>query len=261
MLQGRQDRGDGVDLAFERLAGVGPTVVFLHGFGSSMAGEKSEALAAWCAANGRAMLRFDASGHGASGGRFEDGTIGRWLDDALAIIDHQSEAKLLLVGSSMGGWLALLAALARPDRVMGIVGIAAAPDFTEDLMWAAAAPVERRALMELGHVDTPSPYGPPLRITRALIEDGRAHLLLRRPIPLRLPVRLLHGQLDPDVPWETALRLAERIEGNDVCVTLIKDGDHRLSRPPDLALLCRTVAALLGEDGGETLAETGVAPA
>lgn len=254
-------RDDGVELAFQALPGFGPTIVFLHGFGSSMAGEKAEALAAWCARTGHGMLRLDVSGHGDSGGRFEAGTIGIWRDDALAVIDRHSRGPLLLVGSSMGGWLALLVALARPDRVAGLVGIAAAPDFTEDLMWEAATPLERRALMQTGHIDMPSAYGPPLRIARSLIEDGRTHLLLRGPIPLHIPVRLLHGSRDPDVPWETALRLAERIEGDDVQVTLVKDGDHRLSRPTDLALLCRILAGLVGEDGGEPLAETGVAPA
>lgn len=261
MRQGRLTREDGIELAYERMDGHGPTIVFLHGFGSTMAGEKSEALAAWCAARGRAMLRFDASGHGGSGGRFEDGSIGRWRDDALAVIDRQSEGELLLVGSSMGGWLALLVALARPRRVIGLVGVAAAPDFTEDLMWAAATPPEQQALLSAGHVEVPSAYGPPLRITRLLIEDGRRHLMLRDAIDLAVPVRLLHGQRDPDVPWETALRIAERLRGEDVRVMLIKDGDHRLSRPADLDLLCGTVASLLGEDGGQPLAVAGIAPA
>jgi pimeloyl-ACP methyl ester carboxylesterase len=260
MAAGRRVR-DGVELAFDHRTGRAPTVVFLHGFGSDMTGAKAEALAAWCAGRGQAMLRLDVSGHGASGGRFEDGTIGRWRDDALAVIDGETAGPVLLVGSSMGGWLALLVALARPERVIALVGIAAAPDFTEDLMWAPATPDEQRALMARGYLDAPSAHGPPLRITRALIEDGRRHLLLRGPIPLDRPVRLLHGQRDADVPWETALRLAETLTGDDVRVTLLKDGDHRLSRPDDLALLCATVSALLGEDGGEALPETGIAPA
>jgi pimeloyl-ACP methyl ester carboxylesterase len=241
------DRGDGVRLAWRRLAGPAPTIVFLPGFGSDMAGAKAEALAAWAAGAGRAMLRLDYSGHGASDGAFTDGTVGIWAADALAVIDRLSEGPLLLVGSSMGGWIALLTALARPTRVAGIVGIAAAPDFTEDLMWDAATPREQEALVAQGYVDVASAYGPPQRITRALIEDGRRHLLLRAPMALHCPVRLLHGQRDPDVPWERALRLAERLGSADVQVTLIKDGDHRLSRPEDLDLLSRTVAAFFAE--------------
>ena len=254
---GRLDRGDGVRLAWRRLAGRGPVVVFLPGFGSDMAGAKAEALAAWAAAHGQAMLRMDYSGHGESDGAFTDGTIGRWAADALAVVDRLTEGPLLLVGSSMGGWMALLAALSRPERIAGLVGIAAAPDFTEDLMWDAAMPAERAAMLAQGFVDVPSAYGPPQRITRALIEDGRTHLLLRGDIAVDCPVRLLHGQRDPDVPWERALRLAERLRGGDVQVTLIKDGDHRLSRAEDLALLVRTVAHLAGGLGNVTGREQG----
>ena len=260
MTAARLERPGLPTLAWARQAGATPTIVFLHGFGSDMEGAKAEALAASCAAAGRAFVRFDCRGHGQSEGRFEDGTISGWRDDALAVVDR-IDGPVVLVGSSMGGWLALLVALARPHRVAGLVGIAAAPDFTEDLMWAAAAPDEQRRLMQAGFVETPSAYGPPLRLTRALIEDGRRHLLLRAPIVLNIPVRLLHGQRDPDVPWETAVRLAERLEGDDVVVTLIKDGDHRLSRPVDLALLCRTVEALVGEDAGQALAVGREAPA
>jgi pimeloyl-ACP methyl ester carboxylesterase len=194
------------------------------------------------------MLRFDYSGHGASGGRFEDGTIGRWTQDALLMIDRLSSGPLLLVGSSMGGWIALLAALARSDRIAGLIGIAAAPDFTETLMWQAMTFEERATLQRDGVLHVPSQYGEPYPITRALIEDGRDHLLLTGPIALDRPVRLLHGQGDPDVPWETSLRIAERLTGSDVQVILVKDGDHRLSRPQDLELLRRTLDALLSED-------------
>jgi pimeloyl-ACP methyl ester carboxylesterase len=155
----------------------------------------------------------------------------------------------VLVGSSMGGWIALLVALARPGRVAGLVGIAAAPDFTERLMWQAMSPRERERLMGEGVLHVPSQYGEPYPITRRLIEDGRRRLLLDAPIPLDCPVRLLHGQRDPDVPWETALRVAERLSGTDVQVTLVKDGDHRLSRPQDLALLERVLLPLCGQDG------------
>jgi pimeloyl-ACP methyl ester carboxylesterase len=246
---GRLDRGDGVELAWACQDGHSPTVVFLPGFRSDMTGDKASMLARFCAERRQAMLRFDYAGHGASGGRFEDGTIGRWTGDALAVIDRLTEGKLVLAGSSMGGWIALLSALARPHRVAGVIGIAAAPDFTELLMWQAMASEERARLMREGVLHVPSQYGEPYPVTRALIEDGRTHLLLSGPIVLDCPVRLLHGQADPDVPWETSLRIAERLSGDDVQTILVKDGDHRLSRPQDLALLRRTLTPLLGEDG------------
>jgi pimeloyl-ACP methyl ester carboxylesterase len=245
---GRMDRGDGVELASEKLDGRSPTVVFLPGFRSDMTGDKATALAALCAARGNAMLRFDYSGHGSSGGRFEDGTIGIWTQDALTAIDHLTEGPLVLAGSSMGGWIAMLCALARRDRIAALVGIAAAPDFTETLV-AMLSFQQRAKLMREGMVHLASQYGDPTPITRALIEDGRNHLLLDTPIALDCPVRLLQGQADPDVPWELALRIATRITSADVHVTLVKDGDHRLSRPQDLALLCGTVGALLAQDG------------
>jgi pimeloyl-ACP methyl ester carboxylesterase len=247
---GKLARPNGKGLAWRRLSGREPTVVFLPGFGSDMSGEKATSLATFCSNVGQAMLRFDYSGHGESDGRFEEGTIGQWTDDALAVMDAVSAGPLLLVGSSMGGWIALLAALARPERVAGIVGIAAAPDFTEILMWQSMTFEERDRLMADGVVFAPNRYGPPTPITRALIEDGRTHLLLDRPIPLTCPVRLLHGQNDQDVPWELSLRIAERLESTDVHVILVKDGEHRLSRPADLALLHRTLAPLLGQDRG-----------
>jgi pimeloyl-ACP methyl ester carboxylesterase len=246
---GRLDRGDGVQLAWSLVEGKSPTVVFLPGFRSDMTGDKATALAAFCAGRGQAMLRFDYSGHGASGGRFEDGTIGRWTDDALAVIDRQSDGRLVLVGSSMGGWIALLAALARPRRIAALIGIAAAPDFTEALMWEAMTFEERAAIMRDGVLHVPSQYGEPYPITRVLIEEGRSRLLLNDPIAIDCPVRLLHGQVDPDVPWEMALRIAEQVTGEDVQVMLVKDGDHRLSRPQDVALLTRTLTPLLGENG------------
>ena len=239
------DRGDGVRLAWRLRAGTGPTLVFLPGYRSDMAGTKAEALDGWAAAHGRALLRLDYSGHGASEGAFTDGSIGQWLADALAVIDGCTAGPLLLVGSSMGGWIALLVALARPGCVAGLVGIAAAPDFTEDMMWAAMAPSEQAALCARGMIEVPSEYGAPLPITWRLIEEGRNHLLLRGPIPITAPVRLVQGQMDPDVPWETALRLASRLAGGDVRTILVKDGDHRLSRPADLALLIDTVAGLV----------------
>jgi pimeloyl-ACP methyl ester carboxylesterase len=245
---GRLDRGDGVELAWAREEGRNPTVVFLPGYRSDMTGDKATALATYCAARGHAMLRFDYSGHGASGGRFEDGTIGRWAEDALAVIDHASDGPLVLVGSSMGGWIALLVACARPERVVALVGIAAAPDFTEVLMWQAMSFEQRATLMSSGVLHVPSQYGDQYPITRALIEDGRNHLLLHEPIALDCPVRLLHGQCDPDVPWEFALRIADQVNSHDARVILVKDGDHRLSRPQDLAMLMQTIGALLDED-------------
>jgi pimeloyl-ACP methyl ester carboxylesterase len=243
---GRLARADGVELAWKRLPGRGPTVVFLPGFRSDMEGAKALRLAAFAAARGLAMLRLDYSGHGASGGRFEDGTIGLWTEDARRLIDGLTEGPVLLVGSSMGGWIGLnIARRARPERIAGFVGIAAAPDFTETLIWASMPETTRARLLAEGVVHAPSAYGEPLPITRALIEDGRRHLCLGGPIPLRCPVRLLQGQRDAEVPWRTALMLAERVESEDVHVLLIKDGDHRLSREADLVALEDVVARCL----------------
>ncbi len=242
-------RENGTPLAYEHIPGTTPTLVFLPGFMSDMTGDKAAMLAAFAARQGHACLRLDYAGHGASGGRFEDGTIGSWTDDALFLIDRLTEGPLILVGSSMGGWIALLAALARPARTRALVGIAAAPDFTETLIWASLPERARATLMGDGVLRIPSTYGGEQVLTRALIEDGRRHLLLGAPIPLTCPIRLLQGQLDPDVPWQTALRIAESVEATDVEVILIKDGNHRLSRPRDLATLRRIVAPLLRQDG------------
>ncbi len=239
------DRGDGVGLAYVLSLGAAPGVVFLPGYMSDMAGDKALAVEALCRERGQACLRLDYSGHGESGGAFEDGTIGSWTDDALLLIDRLTKGPLVVVGSSMGGWIALRVALARPARVVGLIGIAAAPDFTETLMWDAMAPPEQAVLQRDGVLRVPSAYGGEQVITRALIEDGRRHLLLQAPVPIDCPVRLLHGMRDPDVPWETALRLADRLTSEDVRVLLVKDGNHRLSRPADIDLLCRTVAEML----------------
>jgi pimeloyl-ACP methyl ester carboxylesterase len=236
-------------LAYRACEGKGPGVIFLGGFHSDMTGSKAAYLAEWCAARGRAYLRFDYSGHGASGGRFEDGSIGRWTVDAAAVLGELTEGPQILVGSSMGGWIALLLALRHPERVAGLIGIAAAPDFTEELMWAQFPEAVRDQIQRDGAWMRPSAYGGDYPITRALIEDGRKHLILSGPIALGQPIRLLHGQDDPDVPWQHSLRIAERITSQDVEVTLIKGGDHRLSTPENLALLGRTLGALLGEDG------------
>ncbi len=247
-LTGTLDRGDGTRLAWRRLAGRGTGVVFLGGFNSDMTGSKAEFLAGWCEARGTPFLRFDYSGHGASDGRFADGTISRWAEDAACVIEALAPGPQVLVGSSMGGWIALL--LARRSPVRALVGIAPAPDFTEDLMWAEFTPDIRATIERDGLWQRPSDYGAPYPITRALIEDGRRHLLLRAPLAIDAPLRILQGQCDPDVPWRHALRIAEVVTGADVRVHLIKDGDHRLSRPADLALLGETLAPLLLQDGG-----------
>jgi len=212
-----------------------PGVMFCSGFKSDMTGSKALALEKAFVDEGRAFTRFDYTGHGGSSGDFEDGTIGAWADDAIAVIDHVTEGPLTLIGSSMGGWIMVLAALARPDRVKGLVGIAAGPDFTEDLIWAKGSETQRVDLLANGRWVAPSAYSDaPYVITRKLIEDGRDHLVLRSPIPFHGPVHLLHGQADPDVPWQTSLRLAEALQSEDVTVELIKSGDHRLSKPHEL---------------------------
>lgn len=229
-------------LAARRVEGAGPTIVFLSGFMSDMSGTKAAFLAQWAAQTGRAYLRFDYGGCGLSEGLFRDGTIGRWAEDALAVIDRAAAAgPVVLVGSSMGGWIALVCALARPARVAGIIGIAAAPDFTLGLE-AGLSAEQRAALAAQGFFEQESAYGTaPLVITKGLLEDGRARAVLGGPIPITCPVRLLHGQKDADVPWRLSLKLAEAIEGSDVEVTLVKGGDHRLSTPADLALLAATL--------------------
>jgi len=242
---------DGRRLAYRRRLAAdrtrdGAGILFLPGFRSDMTGTKATFLDDVCAARGLPYVRFDYSGHGESSGRFEDGTIGRWADDAIAIIDRVAEGPMVLVGSSMGGWIMLLAALARPQRVVGLIGMAPAPDFTEALIWNGLTDNDRARLMKNGRLERPSDYSEePTIITRALIEEGRRHLLLSAPIGIRCPVRLLHGMRDPDVPHRLSLELAERIASQDVRVTLIKNGDHRLSRPDDLALLSRTIEDLL----------------
>ena len=228
---------DGHQLAYEAIPGRAPGVIFLPGFKSDMTGTKAVALRDWCLARGQAFTRFDYSGHGRSDGRFEDGTIGRWAADTVAILDRVTAGPQILVGSSMGGWMALLVAKARPERIAALVGIAAAPDFTEDLMWAAYPEEAREALRRDGIYHEPSDYGEPYAITMRLIEEGREHLVLRAPLKLPFPVRLIQGMRDPDVPWRTALRLDEHIGGDDVEVTLTKNGDHRLSEPADIARL------------------------
>jgi pimeloyl-ACP methyl ester carboxylesterase len=236
---------DGTRLAYVRTPGRAPGVVFLGGFMSDMTGTKATALEDHCRGRGRAFLRFDYRGHGASAGAFVDGTIGAWASDAVAAIDALTEGPQILVGSSMGGWLMVLAALARRARIAGLVGIAAAPDFTDDLMWNEMPEPVRRTLLRDGIWHEPSQYGEtPYPITLGLIEEGRRHFVLRGPIALDCPVRLLHGVEDRDVPWSQSRRLMEQLATPDVTLTLVKDGDHRLSRPEDIARLTATVDAL-----------------
>ena len=238
-------RADGHHIAHVTTPGRTPGVLFCGGFRSDMTGTKAGALEAACREAGRAYTRFDYLGHGASSGAFTDGTIGRWADDAIAVLDRLAPAPYVVVGSSMGGWIMLLAALARRRRVAGLVGIAAAPDFTETLMWERYDDEVRGTLLSEGRYDEPSVYGEePYPVTLALIEEGRRHLLLGKPIPLTCPVRLLHGMRDEDVPWRHSLALVEALAGADVRACFIKDGDHRLSREEDLALICRTVLDL-----------------
>ena len=223
-----------------------PGIVFLTGFKSDMNGTKASALDKFCHTRGLAFLRFDYSGHGASSGDFIDGTISRWFADALAAFDRLTDGPQILVGSSMGGWIMLLLALARPERIKGLIGLAPAPDFTEHLIWWNLSEDERARLLKDGKLEQPSDYSPePYVITRALIEDGRKHLLLNSKIAIDAPVRLLHGLNDRDVPHAVSLRLQAKLESPDVVLHLIKDGDHRLSRPQDLARLCAAVDELV----------------
>jgi pimeloyl-ACP methyl ester carboxylesterase len=235
-------RVDGLRLAYRHRAGTGPTIVFLPGYCSHMEGGKALALDQWAQRAGRAMLRLDYAGNGVSEGRFEDGTLASWRDDALVLIDTLTRGPILLVGSSMGGWIALLIALARRDRVAGLVGIASAPDFTD---WGFDEQ-DRALLVRDGRIEESSPYSEePTVTTLAFWQSGQALRLLDQPIAIDCPVRLLHGQCDADVPWQTALRIAEQVRSSDVQTLLVKDGDHRLSRDADIALLIRTVASLL----------------
>jgi pimeloyl-ACP methyl ester carboxylesterase len=229
-------------IAWRRTPGAGPTVLWLGGFRLEMTGTKAEALAAWAARAGRDFLRFDYFGHGATGGDFEAATVTRWREDVLAVIDQLTVGPLVLVGSSMGGWLACLAAMVRPERVRALVLIAPAADFTEKLIRPSLPSEARAALARDGVWRRPSLYdasGYPM--TRALIEDGARWSILPGPAPIEAPVRILQGGADPDVPWTHALELANAIKGGDVVFTLIRDGDHRLSRPQDLA---RIIAAI-----------------
>ncbi len=236
-------RPDGLRLAMRHdRGGDGPCIVFLHGLMSDMEGEKARHLAHHAGMRGWECLRFDLSGHGSSEGAFEDCTISQWRDDTLLALG-QCAGAAILVGSSLGGWIALLAALARPAQVAGLLLVAPAPDMSQRL--EETLPDEAfAAFQQHGVWMRPSSYGPPIPITRRMLDDGNRHCLLDRPIALSCPVRILHGQQDPDVPWRDSLKLAERLQSADVQTLLLKHGDHRLSQPHELALLSRTLDEL-----------------
>jgi pimeloyl-ACP methyl ester carboxylesterase len=239
-------RHDGATIAYHQLGGRGPGVVYLGGFHSDMTGTKASFLEEYCGRRGHSYVRFDNFGHGASSGDIALGTIGRWAEDAVAVLDALTEGRQILVGSSMGGWVMLLAALARAERIHALVGVAAAPDFTKDLVRSRLDAAQRNELRETGAVTLPSRYSAagytfPLR----LFEDGRRHLVTRSEIPIFCSVRLLHGMSDDAVPWQTSLHLADRLKSRDVVVTLVKDGDHQLSSGPDLARLGAALDELL----------------
>jgi pimeloyl-ACP methyl ester carboxylesterase len=231
-------------LAYHLTAGAGPTIVFLPGYASDMNGTKAVALEAWARAAGRAYLRFDYAGCGQSEGAFEEQSLADWRDDVLAMLDDAVQGPAILVGSSLGGWLMLLAAKARPDQVVGLVGIAPAPDFTD---WGFSMD-EKMAILSGGRLERANRYGPaPTVYTRAFYTSGEANRLMFGPIAFDGPVRLVQGQADPDVPWHRTCRLAELIRSADVQTWLIKDGDHRLSRAPDIALVIRAVEDVIGQ--------------
>lgn len=249
----RIDVGSGGDIrqiAVRARAGTSPGLFWLSGFNSDMQGTKAQALDHWAAAHGRACVRFDYSGHGFSGGAFVDGSIGRWLEESLAVFNRFCEGPQVVIGSSMGGWLALLLARALARRRVavpratpsGLVLIAPAPDFTEELMWKGFSPEVREEIEAKGVWLRPSQYGEPTPITRKLIEEGRNHLLLGSAIEAGCPVRILQGAQDPDVPWRHAFALAHRLPIDDVVLTVIQDGDHRLSRPQDIARMIAAVS-------------------
>jgi pimeloyl-ACP methyl ester carboxylesterase len=237
-------RPDGARLAWRAVAGEGPAVVWLGGFRSDMAGTKAQALADWALAEGRAYVRFDYFGHGESDGDFAAGSITRWREDALAVLDALTEGPVVLVGSSMGGWIACLVAMAAPEHVAGMVLIAPAPDFTEKLMAPEMSEAAKAEMAATGVWLRPSEYGDPYPITRNLLEDGARWSILDGPVNVEAPVRILQGGADPDVPWRHALELAQLLKSQDVVFTLIKDGDHRLSRPQDIARLIAAVDEL-----------------
>ncbi len=241
-------RNYGETIAYYKTSGKSPGVVFLTGFKSDMTGTKALALEAFCQNRGQAFLRFDYTGHGQSSGSFEEGTIGEWSSDTIMALDNLCDGPQVLVGSSMGGWIMLLAALARPEKISGLIGSAAAPDFTENLMRAKFNPKQTIQLEKKGFVEIPNCYDEePYKITKALLDEGRNHLLMNAEIPIDCPVRLIHGDSDQDVPWQISLQIAKKIRSQDVEILFVKGGDHRLSEPDDLDRLCQTLDLLLNK--------------
>ena len=238
-------RENGTSIAYNKLEGNPPGLIFMSGFMSDMNGSKALALEQHCQERGLAFLRFDYMGHGNSSGNFADGTIGLWAQNALTAFDELTEGPQIIIGSSMGGWMMILTAVSRPERVAGLVGIAAAPDFTEDLLPKQLTKIQLSKIQEDGFVVIPSEYEIPYTITKKLLDDGTQHLVLRNEIPLDCPVRLLHGLEDTSVPWKTALKIQNMVRSKDVEVTLIKNGDHRLSREEDLEKLKKTVMEIV----------------
>ena len=236
-------------IAYHKTPGNGPCVVFLGGLKSDMEGTKAIHLETWAKARGFAFLRFDYSGHGESSGRFEEGAIGDWAEDTLAVVTALTSGALVVVGSSMGGWQALLLARSCPDRIAGLVTIAAAPDFTEDGYWASFTDAQKQALETIGHVELPSDYMEPYIISKRLIEDGRTRLVLRQPLSLPFPVLCLQGTKDTAVSTETALRLLDHADCANMRLTRVKDADHRFSDDSCLALIETAIADVLNEAG------------
>jgi len=239
-------------LAYHKTEGHGPCVVFCGGLKSDMEGTKAVYLEDWAKRSGRAFLRFDYSGHGESSGQFTDGCIGDWHEDTVAAVEALTEGPVVVVGSSMGGWQALLLARAMPERVAGMVTIAAAPDFTEDGYWAEFSDDQKAQLESVGHVELPSDYMEPYIITKRMIEDGRKRLVLRSPLDLPFPVRFLQGTADTAVSVDTAVRLIERAEGPDMRLTLVKDADHRFSDETCLEMIEAAVEEVLSLVQGDT---------
>ncbi len=237
-----ETRADGVRLAYRYLPGEGPTLVFLPGYMSDMQGGKAQALASWAEREGRAMLRLDYSGCGESEGAFEDGTLNIWRDDVLAVVRHAVTGPVILIGSSMGGWLMLLVAQGLGEDVKALIGIASAPDFTD---WDFDE-TDKALITAHGRIERPSDYGyDPMVITKSFWQSGQDNLQLGGQTAIDCPVRLIHGQCDPDVPWEISLKLAKQLRSSDVQTILIKDGDHRLSRDQDIELMIDVVAKLV----------------
>lgn len=239
---------DGLSIAAEKLEGEPPTVIFFPGFFSNMRGTKATYLAQKCSERGQAFIRFDYRGHGESDGRFEDGTFTDWLNDALLVVDRLGDAPVVAVGSSMGGWIALLAALKRPNLIRGLIGIASSPDFTEDIRQRRMTEEQRQIMNKQGYIEQPSDYrDEPVIITQELLDSGKEHLLLNQSsIELDIPVTLIHGKKDADVPWQKSKRLHELIGKERSELILVDDGEHRMSREDDLELIWGAVDQISG---------------